>query len=97
MIAYVRIGSLYDLIYFFIGYCIHGITETVILACFHLYDGNGVIPLCYDVEFLVPESPIAIAYRISSCHKVGNCTIFANFSEFVVLCHRTLCLAEDIR
>ena len=87
MIAYVSIGSLYNLVDLLVGYCIYGITETIILACFYLNDGNSIILLRYDVEFLVPKSPVTVAYCISSCHEVGNRTIFTDSTKFVMLRH----------
>ena len=52
-------------------------TELCVPARFHLHHHEGAVFFRHDVQFLVPESPVAVADGISFREQVGGGPVFA--------------------
>lgn len=90
VITYIGMGSLNQATYLIVGDGVRWVTKAVVTASLHFHDDKHAILLGYNINFLMSETPVAVAYGIPASHKVGRGTIFANLSEFVVLCHNRI-------
>ena len=87
MITHISIGGLYEIANLLIRDSFYRVAILVALARLHLNNGNYTILLCNDVNLLVPQSPVALTYRVASSHEIRHRSILANLSKFIMVCH----------
>lgn len=89
VITYIGMGSLHQTTYLVVGDGVRRVAKAVVPACLHFHDDKYTILLSHNVNLLMPETPIAIAYGIPTSHEIGRGTVLTNLSEFIVLRHNT--------
>ena len=87
MVAHIGIGGLHQLTYFIIRNGFDWVAVLVISTSFHLYNDKQTVLLRYNINLLMPKSPVTITYSISTSHKIGRCTVLTYLPVFIVLCH----------
>ena len=87
VIAHIGMGSLHQSTYLIVGDSIYRVAKAVIPTSLHLHNDKHAILLRHNINFLMSETPITIAYGIPAGHEISHCTVFANPPELIVLCH----------
>lgn len=83
----IGVGGTYHIGYFAAVYGLEWVLVDV-GTCLYLGKNDGIGVQGYDVNFEVPEAPVAFGYGPAIGHKNIACEVLAPFSELVVSGHK---------